>query len=102
MTKQIKPILIIVAGLGLVYWFVSRLNWTMVGEHLRNARLWPLLLAAVLINLTIFARSLRWREFLAPIAEVKLSNLIAATAVGFGGLFVIGRAAEVIRPTVLS
>ncbi|MGH9799537.1 MAG: lysylphosphatidylglycerol synthase transmembrane domain-containing protein, partial [Blastocatellia bacterium] len=73
-----------------------------VGEHLRSARLWPLLLAAVLINLTIFARSLRWREFLAPIAAVKLSNLIAATAVGFGGLFVIGRAAEVIRPTVLS
>lgn len=102
MTKQLKPILILAVGLGLVYWFVSRLDWSTVGEHLRNARLWPLLLAATLINLTIFARSLRWREFLAPIAKVKLSNLIAATAVGFGGLFVIGRAAEIIRPTILS
>ncbi len=102
MTKQIKPILIIVVGLGLVYWFVSRLNWASVGEHLRHARILPLLMAAVLINLTIFARSLRWREFLAPIAKVKLGNLIAATAVGFGGLFVIGRTAEIIRPTVLS
>lgn len=101
-TKQIKPILIIVVGLGLVYWFVSRLNWASVGEHLRHARILPLLMAAVLINLTIFARSLRWREFLAPIAKVKLGNLIAATAVGFGGLFVIGRTAEIIRPTVLS
>lgn len=102
MTKQIKPILIIAAGLGLVYWFVSRLDLKTVGEYVNNARKWPLLLAAVLINLTIFARSLRWREFLAPIAKVKLSNLISATAVGFGGLFVIGRAAEIIRPTVLS
>ncbi|MFN0112342.1 MAG: lysylphosphatidylglycerol synthase transmembrane domain-containing protein [Blastocatellia bacterium] len=102
MAKQLKPILILAVGLGLVYWFFSRLDWTMVGKHLRNAQLWPLLLAAILINLTIFARSLRWREFLAPIAETKLSNLIAATAVGFGGLFVIGRAAEIIRPTVLS
>ena len=102
MTKQIKQILILAAGVVLVYWFVSRLDLTTVGEHLRHAKLWPLLLAAVLINLTIFVRSFRWREFLSPIAEVKLGNLIAATAVGFGGLFVVGRAAEIIRPTVLS
>lgn len=74
----------------------------MVGTHLRNAQLWPLLLAAALINLTILVRSLRWQVLLAPIARVKFSNLVAATAVGFGGLFVIGRAAEIIRPAVLS
>ncbi len=102
MSKQIKQILILAIGGGLVYWFISRLDLKTVGEQLRNARLWPLLLAALLINLTIFARALRWREFLAPIAKVKLSNLISATAVGFGGLFVIGRAAEVLRPTILS
>lgn len=102
MSKQIKQILILAIGSGLVYWFISRLDLKTVGEQLRNARLLPLLLAALLINLTIFARALRWREFLAPIAKVKLSNLISATAVGFGGLFVIGRAAEVLRPTILS
>ena len=89
-------------GVGLVYWFVSRLDLKTVGEQLRNARIWPLLLAAALINFTIFARALRWREFLAPIAKVRLGNLISATAVGFGGLFVVGRAAEVLRPTILS
>ncbi|HQR33333.1 MAG TPA: lysylphosphatidylglycerol synthase transmembrane domain-containing protein [Blastocatellia bacterium] len=102
MTKQLKQILILAVGVGLIYWFVNRLDWATVGEYLRHAKLWPLLLAAVLINLTIFVRSLRWQVFLAPIAQVRLSNLIAATAVGFGGLFVIGRAAEIIRPTVLS
>ncbi|MBL8192155.1 MAG: flippase-like domain-containing protein [Acidobacteria bacterium] len=102
MTKRFKAIFILAIGIGLVYWFFSRLDWTSVGMHLRNARLGPLVLAAVLINLTIIVRSLRWQALLAPIAKVSLSNLIAATAVGFGGLFVIGRAAEIIRPTVLS
>lgn len=102
MTKRFKSILILVIGLGLLYWFISRLDWTSVGSHLSNVKLLPLLMAAISINLTIFVRSLRWRSFLAPIAEVRLSNLFAATAIGFGGLFVIGRAAEIIRPTVLS
>src|SRR5262249_20498089 len=38
-----------------------------------------------------------------PIGTAKLSNLFAATAVGFGALFIIGRAgSEIIRPAVLS
>ncbi|MDX2044141.1 MAG: lysylphosphatidylglycerol synthase transmembrane domain-containing protein [Acidobacteriota bacterium] len=102
MTKQFKAIFILIVGAGLLYWFFSRLDWTTVGSHLRSAHIWPLVLAAILINLTLVARSLRWQAFLSPIAKVSLSNLIAATAVGFGGLFVIGRAAEIIRPTVLS
>jgi uncharacterized protein (TIRG00374 family) len=101
-TKQFKSILILAIGLGLAYWFVSRLDWVMVGTHLRQAQVWPLLLAAVLINVTIIVRSLRWQVLLAPIAQVKFNNLVAATAVGFGGLFVIGRAAEIIRPAILS
>jgi uncharacterized protein (TIRG00374 family) len=101
--KQLKSILILAVGLGLAYWFVSRLNWTMVGTHLRSARIWPLLLGAVLINLTILVRSLRWQAFLGPIARVKLSNLFEATAVGFGALFIIGRTgSEIIRPAMLS
>lgn len=86
----------------MAYWFASRLDWAMVGKHLRTARIWPLLLGATLINLTIVVRSLRWQVLLKPIAPVKLSNVVEATAVGFGGLFVIGRAAEIIRPALLS
>jgi len=100
--RKLKSGIILAIGLGLAWWFISGKDWETVGEHLRNARLWPLLLAALLINLTIFARSLRWRAFLAPIAPAKLSNLFAATSVGFGAIFVIGRAGEIIRPAVLS
>jgi glycosyltransferase 2 family protein len=102
-SKNLKSVLILAIGLGLAWWFISRLDMDTVGVHLRNARVWPLLLAALLINLTMVARSLRWQAFLSPIRMVKLSNLFAATAVGFGALFIIGRAgSEIIRPAVLS
>lgn len=102
MGKKFKSILILAIGLGLAYWFVNRLDWHTVGGYLRSARIWPLILGAVLINLTMLFRSLRWQAFLAPIAQVSLRNLFAATAVGFGSIFVIGRAGEIVRPAVLS
>jgi hypothetical protein len=89
-------------GLGLVYWFVQGLNWQEMKTHLREAQIWPLLVAALLINLTLLFRALRWQAFLAPIAPVSLHHVFAATAVGFGSVFVIGRAGEVVRPMVLS
>jgi uncharacterized protein (TIRG00374 family) len=101
-SKNLKSVLILAIGLGLVWWFISRLDLDTVGAHLRNARIWPLLLAALLINLTMFARSLRWQALLSPIRATKFSNLFAATSVGFGAIFVIGRAGEIIRPAVLS
>jgi len=101
--KRLKSIFILAVGLGLAYWFISRLDWATVGTHLRSARIWPLVLGAVLINLTILIRSFRWQAFLGPIARVKLGNLFEATAVGFGALFIIGRTgSEIIRPAMLS
>ncbi|HKQ91479.1 MAG TPA: lysylphosphatidylglycerol synthase transmembrane domain-containing protein [Blastocatellia bacterium] len=102
MSKNLKSVLILAIGLGLAWWFISRLDLDTVGAHLRTARIWPLLLAALLINLTMVARSLRWQALLSPIRATKFSNLFAATSVGFGAIFVIGRAGEIIRPAVLS
>jgi len=100
--RKLKSFLILAIGLGLAYWFISRLDWGTVGLYLRGAEIWPLILGGVLVNLTLVARSLRWQAFLAPIAAVSLRNLFAATSVGFGSIFVIGRAGEIVRPAVLS
>ncbi len=102
MAKKFRAVVIILIGLGLTYWFLQSSEWALVGNYLSHVRLWPLLLAAVLINLTMLARSLRWQVLLSPIALIKLDNAMAATAIGFGSLFVVGRASEVIRPIVLS
>jgi glycosyltransferase 2 family protein len=102
MGQKIKSIAVLVVGGLLAWWFISRLDWALVGVHLRNARIWPLVIAAILINVTMIARSLRWQAFLAPIADAGLRNLFAATSIGFGAIFVIGRAGEIVRPAVLS
>lgn len=94
--------MILLTGIGLAYWFVSQLEWNVVSVHLQQVRLWPLLVAMMLINLTIVARSLRWQTLLAPITKVAFHNAFAATSIGFGSIFVFGRAGEVVRPVILS
>jgi uncharacterized protein (TIRG00374 family) len=102
MRQNLKSIVILIIGGLLAWWFISRLDWVLVGANLRNASLVHLVIAGILINFTMFARSLRWQAFLAPITHVGLRNLFAATSIGFGAIFVVGRAGEIVRPAVLS
>jgi glycosyltransferase 2 family protein len=100
--KKLKSLLVLAVGLALAYWFAARLDWAQVGAYWRQANVWMLVLGGVLINLTMLVRGLRWQAFLAPIARVRLRDAVAATSVGFGCIFVFGRAGEVARPLVLS
>jgi glycosyltransferase 2 family protein len=102
LVKRLKSALILLVGIGLCYWFARRLEWHQVETHLRDASILPLVVAALLINLTLLARSLRWQAFLDPIARIRLPGLFAATAIGFGSVFIFGRAGEIVRPMVLS
>ena len=102
MSRKFKSAFILAIGVGLAAWFIRRLDWDVVRTHLSQARIWPLLLAAVLINVTMLSRSLRWQVLLEPIARVGLRNLFAATSIGFGGIFVFGRTFEIARPFALS
>jgi uncharacterized protein (TIRG00374 family) len=58
-------------------------------------------MAVLVICLSYLFRALRWGAFLKPLCPAQLSDLFAATAIGFGSLFLIGRAGEVVRPVVL-
>jgi uncharacterized protein (TIRG00374 family) len=100
--KRLGSLIVILIGGGLLVWFLSRLDWQVVGEHFRSMKVWPVVLAALLINLTLLWRSLRWRTLLAPIAPAGLGNLFSSTTIGFGSVFVFGRAGEIVRPMVLS
>jgi len=61
-SKKLRSLIILLIGAGLAYWFVSQLEWQIVSAHLRHMRIWPLVVAALLINLTTVARSLRTRR----------------------------------------
>jgi uncharacterized membrane protein YbhN (UPF0104 family) len=63
---------------------------------------WRLLAAGVVtVSITYLLRAYRWRTLLAPLTEAGLRPLFASTTVGFGAVFLFGRAGEVVRPVVL-
>jgi glycosyltransferase 2 family protein len=90
-------------ALVLIWWFAKDLEWAQVLGSVRDAN-WPLLVAATaLILTTYFVRALRWQCLLAPVSPgVKLSNLFAATALGFTAVLFVGRTGEIVRPVALS
>jgi uncharacterized protein (TIRG00374 family) len=102
MSQKRKGIVVLLVGGLLLWWFIARIDTAAVGEHLREVKLWPLVVASLLINLTLVFRSLRWQVLLAPVVAVPFRPLLAATSVGFGSIFVVGRVGEIIRPAVLS
>jgi uncharacterized protein (TIRG00374 family) len=100
--SHIKTILLFTIVAVLLWWFARNLDWALVVTDLRAAD-WRLILAAVcLVYVTYLVRALRWRTFLRPFADVNLGDIFAATTVGFSALFLIGRAAEIVRPAFLS
>jgi len=100
--SHLKTIALFTVVALLLWWFARNLDWALVVTDLRAAD-WRLILAAVcLVYLTYLVRALRWRTFLRPFADVGLGDIFAATTVGFSSLFLIGRAAELVRPAFLS
>ena len=61
-----------------------------------------LLVVLALVYSTYLLRSLRWREFLLPIKATSVSNLLTATIIGYGGLALLGRPGELVRPYLIS
>ncbi len=85
-----------------LWWFGRDLNWGEVRVALARSD-WRLIAAAVaVVSTTYLVRAYRWRALLAPLAHgVSLRELFAATTVGFGSVFLVGRAGEVVRPAFL-
>ena len=86
----------------LLWWFGRNLDWAEVRQSLSTAD--PLLLgmAILIICLAYLVRAFRWAALLKPLGAARLSDLFAATVIGFSGVFLVGRAGEFVRPVVLS
>jgi glycosyltransferase 2 family protein len=92
--------LCLVAALAL-WWFGHDLPWAEVRREVGQADWRLIALATFVVCTTYFIRALRWRVLLAPLAPARLRDLFAATTVGFGAIFSVGRAGEVLRPAFL-
>ncbi len=100
--SYLKTSLLLVVVVAVLVWFGRKLDWAQVWSGIGRTNKSYLALAVVCICLTYIIRAFRWRVFLAPFARPKLGELFAATTVGFGALFIIGRAGELMRPAFLS
>ncbi|HET6861990.1 MAG TPA: lysylphosphatidylglycerol synthase transmembrane domain-containing protein [Pyrinomonadaceae bacterium] len=88
-------------AVGILWWFGRTLNWTEVRTAVKNANVYMLVGAALIISFAYVIRAFRWGAFLRPLGASHFSHLFAATTIGFGAVFLAGRAGEVVRPVVL-
>ena len=88
-------------AVAILWWFGRSLNWSEVRVEVGRANPYLLGLATVMVSFSYIFRAARWGALLAPLCSASLRNLFIATTVGFGAVFVFGRAGEVVRPVVL-
>lgn len=88
-------------AIAIIWWFGRKLDWAEVRHSVSHANPYLLALAVLMISVAYLFRAARWRALLAPLTTASLRNLFVATTVGFGAVFLFGRAGEVVRPVVL-
>jgi hypothetical protein len=74
----------------------------MVVESLHHARISLLLLGVVAIYVCFAIRALRWMRFSRRLGESHFGNVYGATLMGFACTFLLGRAAEPVRPVLIA
>lgn len=77
------------------------MDWVEVRQAVSHSNPYLLATAVALISLVYVFRAFRWKALLKPLASTRLSDLFIATTVGFGAVFLVGRAGEVVRPVVM-
>ena len=88
-------------AVALLWWFGRKVDWVEVRRAVSHSNPYLLIAAVLVISLAYLFRAYRWRALLNPIVHARISDLFTATTVGFGAVFLVGRAGEVVRPVVL-
>ena len=99
--KYIKFGALCALAIGILWWFGRKLDWGEVRLAVSQSNRYLLGLAVLVICVAYLFRAFRWGALLAPLGPTSLRHLFAATTIGFGAVFLIGRMGEVVRPVVL-
>lgn len=77
-------------------------SWEKLGASLRHADAGLLLLSLLGIHICLALRALRWTRFSRYLVRARFSSIYVSTIIGFSALFLLGRAAEPIRPLLIA
>jgi uncharacterized protein (TIRG00374 family) len=77
-------------------------TWRKFIQSVGQANVWLLLLAIVGIYGCYALRALRWQRFCRYVGPTSFLNTYKGTLMGFGAIFVLGRAGEPVRPLLLA
>jgi uncharacterized membrane protein YbhN (UPF0104 family) len=85
-----------------LYFFVRKMAWSDLGDALADARVWPIMLAAVVNYGCLLGKAVCWRIMLAPRYTVSTARLMRLTIAAFAAsVLVPARAGELLRVWIL-
>ncbi len=93
----------VVLMIALLAFFLWNVDFDEMMIGLTQANPWLIGLAALLALLSYGARVIRWMLILRPVAKVRLSSALLATAVGYAAITLLpARMGDIIRPVILA
>jgi len=96
--KLILRVVVIVAVVGCLYFFVRNVEWDKLAAAFSHAKLWPLALAAVLNFAILYGKAACWHVMLAPRYLVETTLLFRYTIAAFAASVIApARAGELVR-----
>ena len=81
---------------------LSQFSGEKLWDAIRGANYGYLLLSLIVIYLCYAVRALRWQRFQAHVGPANFWSIYAMNLAGFSALFLLGRAAEPVRPVLIS
>jgi hypothetical protein len=103
MRAHLRTVLVLVAAVGLLAWFLSQADLAHVWTEIQGVDP-PLLGLAVAATLTTYvSRSIRWQALLEGLGPTHFGNAFRATVMGYAASFLLpARPGEFLRPYVLA
>jgi glycosyltransferase 2 family protein len=77
-------------------------SWTVFGQQLKQADWRKFVIAISMIYGAYVLRSFRWAIFLRPVKRVSPFTLIGSQVIGFTGVALFGRLADLVRPYLIA
>lgn len=103
-SNRLALFVLLTALILIVFFFRDRIqfDWTTFWLQLRHANLWHIGAGIALIYSTYWLRSMRWAVFVAPTKYVSPGAILGPQFIGFTGVALFGRLADLTRPYLVA